>query len=115
MGYGSTSVSNQPQYLNPSQIFVDATSTHEERNSPGLTPAGCFPASVPAGTCPQHDDGPHPIIGNLLGARTTSLRTFVTQVPPPLAAEMLGYSYSVAHRYAELAAQPWMQYSAQRK
>ena len=44
-------VSNQPQYLNPSQIFVDATSTHEERNSPGLTPAGCFPASVPAGTC----------------------------------------------------------------
>ncbi|WP_176458612.1 MULTISPECIES: recombinase XerD [unclassified Rhodococcus (in: high G+C Gram-positive bacteria)] len=52
---------------------------------------------------------------NLLGARTTSLRTLVTQVPPPLAAEMLGYSYSVAHRHAELAAQPWAQYSAQRK
>ncbi|MDR6910955.1 hypothetical protein J2W54_002908 [Rhodococcus fascians] len=52
---------------------------------------------------------------NLLGARTASLRTLVTQVPPPLAAEMLGYSYSVAHRHAELAAQPWAQYSAQRK
>jgi hypothetical protein len=47
---------------------------------------------------------------NLLGARKTSLRILVTQIPPPLAAEMLGYSYSVAHRHAELAAQPWARY-----
>ncbi|MBD8506744.1 hypothetical protein HT102_09620 [Hoyosella sp. G463] len=39
----------------------------------------------------------------------------VTQVPAPLAVEILGYSYSVAHRHAELAAQPWAQQPAQRK
>lgn len=49
---------------------------------------------------------------SLRGARTASLRILVTQVPPPLAAEMLGYSYSVAHRHAEMAAQPWARYSA---
>ncbi|WP_179272949.1 MULTISPECIES: recombinase XerD [unclassified Rhodococcus (in: high G+C Gram-positive bacteria)] len=49
---------------------------------------------------------------NLRGARATSLRTLVTQVPPPLAAEMLGYSYSAAHRHADLAAQPWARYPA---
>ncbi|WP_235211086.1 recombinase XerD [Nocardia brasiliensis] len=52
---------------------------------------------------------------NLLGARNTALRTLVTQVPPPLAAEMLGYSTQVVHKHAELAAQPWARYSAGRQ
>jgi len=28
----------------------------------------------------------------------------------PLIAELLGYSYQVAHRHAEVAAQPWSRY-----
>ena len=49
---------------------------------------------------------------NILGARNTALRELVTQVPPPVVAEMLGYSAQVAYRHAALAAQPWAQYAA---
>ncbi|SFJ16720.1 hypothetical protein [Amycolatopsis regifaucium] len=51
---------------------------------------------------------------DLLGARTTAIRTLVTQVPPPLIAEMLGYSHQIAHKHAALAAQPWTRYAADR-
>lgn len=44
---------------------------------------------------------------NLLGARNTALQSLVVEVPPPLVAELLGYSYNVTHRHAEIAGQPW--------
>lgn len=48
---------------------------------------------------------------DLLGARNTALRELVTLMPPPIVAEMLGYSDHVAHRHAELAAQQWSRYA----
>jgi len=48
---------------------------------------------------------------DLLGARNTALRELVTQVPPPVVAEMLGYSDQVVHRHANLIAQPWGRYT----
>ena len=44
---------------------------------------------------------------DLLGARNTALQSLVVAAPPPLVAELLGYSYNVAQRHAEIAAQPW--------
>ena len=49
---------------------------------------------------------------NLMGARNASLRALVTEVPPPIAAEMLGYSYQVAQKHASAAGEPWSRYSA---
>jgi hypothetical protein len=48
---------------------------------------------------------------NLLGARNSAIQNLAAEVPPPLVAELLGYSYQVAHRHAEIAAQPWSQYA----
>jgi len=48
---------------------------------------------------------------DLLGARNTALRELVAQVPPPVVAEMLGYSDKVVHWHAALAAQPWARYA----
>ena len=42
---------------------------------------------------------------DLLGARKSALGNFVAEVPPPLVAELLGYSYRFSQRHAELAAQ----------
>lgn len=47
---------------------------------------------------------------NLLGARNTALQSLAAEVPPPLVAELLGYSYNVTQRHAEIAAQPWAGY-----
>jgi hypothetical protein len=47
---------------------------------------------------------------NLLGARNASLRALVTEVPAPLVAEMLGYSYQVTQKHATAAADPWSRY-----
>ncbi|WP_259678222.1 hypothetical protein [Arthrobacter oryzae] len=47
---------------------------------------------------------------DLLGARNASLRGLVKEVPAPLVAEMLGYSYQVAQKHATAAAQPWSRY-----
>ena len=47
---------------------------------------------------------------NLLGGRNSALGNLVAEVPPPLVAELLGYSYQVTQRHAELAAQPWSRY-----
>ncbi|AXY49232.1 hypothetical protein YT1_p10031 (plasmid) [Rhodococcus ruber] len=49
---------------------------------------------------------------DLLGARNAALRALVTEVPPPLAAEMLGDSHQVAHKHAELAADPYARHAA---
>lgn len=48
---------------------------------------------------------------NLLGARNAAIQNLVAEVPPPLVAELLGYSYQVTHRHAEITAQPWSQYA----
>jgi hypothetical protein len=48
---------------------------------------------------------------SLLGARNSALGSLVAEVPPPLVAELLGYSYQVTQRHAELAAQPWSRYA----
>jgi hypothetical protein len=47
---------------------------------------------------------------DLRGARNTSLRALVTEVPAPLVAEMLGYSYQVTQKHAAAAAEPWSRY-----
>ncbi|MDT5133941.1 MAG: hypothetical protein QOE41_3252 [Mycobacterium sp.] len=47
---------------------------------------------------------------NLLGARNPALQNLVAEVLPPLVAELLGYSYQVALRHADLAAQQWARY-----
>jgi hypothetical protein len=47
---------------------------------------------------------------DLLGGRNSALQNLVAEVPPPLVAELLGYSYQVTQRHAELAAQPWARY-----
>lgn len=49
---------------------------------------------------------------DILGARNATLRDLVTQVPAPVAADMLGYSDQVTHHHAHLAAQPWHTYPA---
>lgn len=49
---------------------------------------------------------------DLLGARTTAIRTLVTEVPAPIVADMLGYSQQNAHRHAAEVAQPWAGYAA---
>ena len=41
---------------------------------------------------------------NLLAARNTALQSLVVEAPPPLVAELLGYSYNTTQRHAEIAA-----------
>lgn len=48
---------------------------------------------------------------DVLGGRVASLRALVAEVPPPLVAELLGYSQPIAHKHAALAAQPWSRYA----
>jgi hypothetical protein len=48
---------------------------------------------------------------NLLGGRNPALQNLVAEVPPALVAELLGYSYQVTQRHAELASQPWARYA----
>jgi hypothetical protein len=45
-----------------------------------------------------------------LGGRSFALQNLVAEVPPPLVAELLGYSHQVTQRHAELAAQAWSRY-----
>jgi hypothetical protein len=51
---------------------------------------------------------------NLLGARNASLRALVKEVPAPLVAEMLGYSYQVTQKHAAATAEPWSRYPRRR-
>ena len=47
---------------------------------------------------------------DLLGARNTTLQSLVGAAPPPVVAELLGYSYTTTQLHAEIAAQPWARY-----
>ncbi|WP_293236142.1 recombinase XerD [Mycolicibacterium sp.] len=47
---------------------------------------------------------------DLLGARNTTLQSLVGAAPPPVVAELLGYSYGTAQLHADIAAQPWARY-----
>ncbi|WP_136611647.1 recombinase XerD [Sinomonas albida] len=47
----------------------------------------------------------------LTGARNRALDDLVTQMPPPLVADALGYSYQVAFLHANAAAEPWARYA----
>lgn len=47
---------------------------------------------------------------NLLGTRNRATADLVTEVPPPLAADALGYSHQVAFKHAEAASGPWTRY-----
>jgi hypothetical protein len=47
---------------------------------------------------------------NLLAARNTAMQSLVAEAPPPLVAELLGYSYNTTQRHAQIAAQPWARY-----
>jgi hypothetical protein len=48
---------------------------------------------------------------DLLGARNSSLRDLVRQVPPPIVAAQLGYSNQIVFRHAALAAEPLGRYA----
>jgi hypothetical protein len=47
---------------------------------------------------------------NLLGSRNTALQQLVTEVPPALVAEMLGYSAQVTQKHAAEAGNTWAKY-----
>jgi hypothetical protein len=47
---------------------------------------------------------------NLQGSRNTALQTLVSQIPAPLAAEMLGYSDQVTQKHAAEAGNTWARY-----
>lgn len=49
---------------------------------------------------------------NLLCARNAALRGLVNEVPAPLLAEMLGYSYQVTQKHATASAEPWSRYAS---
>jgi len=51
---------------------------------------------------------------NLLGARNRAIADLVTEVPPPVVADALGYSHPVAVKHATAAAEPWARYVADR-
>jgi hypothetical protein len=51
---------------------------------------------------------------NLLGARNRAISDLVTEVPPPLVADALGYSHQVAFKHAAAAAEPWARYAGRK-
>lgn len=51
---------------------------------------------------------------DLLGARNRALADLVTEVPPPVVADALGYSHQVAFKHAQAAAEPWARYAGRR-
>ena len=92
---------------------------HHLHNRPNLRTGGGMVANP--WLFPGHSPGTHldpqsimqrlPKLGvNLLQGRNSALQNLVAEVPPPLVAELLGYSYQVTQRHAELAAQPWSRY-----
>ena len=92
---------------------------HHLHNRPNLRTAGgmvtnpwLFPGHRPG----KHLD-PHTMMMalrtlgiNLLGARNSALQNLVAEIPPPVAAHLLGYSHNCTQRHAQLAAQPWSRY-----
>jgi hypothetical protein len=51
---------------------------------------------------------------HLAGSRTGALRQLVLDCPPPVVADMLGYSYEAIDRHAIRAGSPWSSYAAMR-
>jgi hypothetical protein len=100
------------------QPFADMLVNHTG-SRPNLRAAGgiganpwLFP-SVQAGRhlCPQVIRERLQQLGiDLLGARNTTLQSLVVAAPPPVVAELLGYSYNTTQLHAEIAAQPWARY-----
>jgi hypothetical protein len=94
------------------QPFADMLVNHTG-SRPNLRAAGGVGASVQAGRhlCPQVIGERLEQLGiDLLGARNTTLQSLVVAAPPPVVAELLGYSYNTAQLHAEIAAQPWARY-----
>ena len=58
--------------------------------------------------------GLKPLIGDILAARNSALRQLVTDCPPPLVADMIGYTHPVTTRHAARAGSPWLTYAATR-
>jgi len=55
------------------------------------------------------------ITGKVLAARNTALRELVVDCPPPVVADMLGYTNQVTTKHAAKAGSPWMAYAATRR
>ena len=51
---------------------------------------------------------------NLLGARNRALADLVTEVPPPVVADALGYNHHVIEKHANAAAETWARYVGHR-
>lgn len=56
----------------------------------------------------------HALGVDLLGARNRAIADLVTEVPPALVADALGYSHQVAFKHAAAAAEPWSRYAGRR-
>lgn len=52
---------------------------------------------------------------NLRGTRNRALADPVTEVPPPLVADALGYSHQIVFKHAQAAAEPWSRYTGRRR
>ncbi|WP_298461375.1 recombinase XerD [uncultured Cellulomonas sp.] len=48
---------------------------------------------------------------NLRGARNRALADLVTEVPPPLVADALGYSHQITYKHARASGEPWARYA----
>lgn len=55
-----------------------------------------------------------PLIGDILAARNSALRQLVTDCPPPIVADMIGYTHPVTTHHAAKAGSPWLTYAATR-
>ena len=107
---------NRSRYRNRSQTCSPPTSAAGPTSEPPAemaTSPWLFPERpVPAGTSTRNVIMER--LGrlgiDLLGARNTALQSLVVEAPPPLVAELLGYSYNTTQRHAEIAAQPWARY-----
>jgi hypothetical protein len=104
------------------QPFADMLADHIE-NRPNLGTTGGVAVSpwLFPSVRPGRHLGPQAIrerlerLGiDLLGARNTTLQSLVVAVPPPLVAELFGYSYNTVQLHAEVAAEPWGGYVASR-
>ena len=103
------------------QPFAELLQTHLE-NRPNLR-TGAGPDSpwlFPSARAGQHLH-PNTVMDrlrdlgiNLLAARNRALGELVLEVPPPLVADVLGYSHQVAFKHADGAAEPRARYAGQR-
>ena len=74
---------------------------------------GCSRVCVPAGIFTRRRSwkGLDDWASICLAHEIPRLQSLVVAAPPPLVAELLGYSYNTAQRHAEIAAQPWARYA----